>query len=160
MKLRKAGPADAPALVELFAVLAEQEGGVAPGEVDRAALARSVARFTDPPDGGGDGARFVLLAEPADGGPCLGALSVQRLAGILPGRPHFLVGDVSTATAARRRGVARRLLQEVERLAREADCARIDLHVPTVNIAALTLVARAGYGKEPDIHLTRVLVAT
>src|SRR5262245_61189969 len=115
MKFRKAGAGDAAALVDLYARVGEELDGGAP--VDRAAVARSVARFTA---ADGDDAPYLMIAEPEAGGAPLGALSVQRLQSIVRARPHLLVGDVVTAPGARRKGVARRLLAEVERLARAA----------------------------------------
>jgi GNAT superfamily N-acetyltransferase len=159
-RVRRALAADAPALVDLVMTLAAERGegveGPAEAPPDRKVLRRAVAQFVESGAGGVDAERFALVALAADGAPA-GVVSVQRLRSGLQDRPYFFVDDLVVAAAQRRRGVASALLAAVEAEARAAGCDRIELNVRAVNGPALTVIARAGYRKAADVHLTRML---
>ena len=147
VRVRRAARADEASLVALLEAHGAELGKAAP---DRTALVRGVAAFLEAEE-----ARFLLVAE-VDG-TIAGALTAQGLVGVTDGRPFFLVDDIVVSPAHRRAGVARRLLTEVESMARAAGAPRVELLVRSVNLPALTLVSRAGYRKVADVHLTLAL---
>lgn len=149
--VRRATTADRQALVGLLVQLVHDESD--DYRPNPEAIGRSVDTFL------GErrvAERFFLVAE-LDSGEVVGLLSVQSLYSTWRGHPFFLVEDVSVAPQHRRSGAGTALLKEVERFAREAGACKIDLHVRSINLGAITLVSRAGYRKVGDVHLTRDL---
>ena len=74
-------------------------------------------------EGHPQGYRFLAAL---DGDRCLGVAGYRVLATAFAGRKLY-VDDLVTASAGRSRGVGKALLDELERRAREAGCAVLDL---------------------------------
>ena len=75
-------------------------------------------------EGRPQGYRFLAALD--DDGRCLGVAGYRVLATVFAGRKLY-VDDLVTSSSARSTGVGRTLLDELERRAREAGCAVLDL---------------------------------
>lgn len=135
-----ADPAHASALAHLLDVYARDVmgGGKAlpawvlqalPGELARRPQAFSVLAFVDA--GGG--------SEPAGLVNCFEGFST------FAARPLVNVHDVAVDPKYRGLGVARRMLQEVEAVARERGCCKLTLEVLQGNTTAIRLYQNAGF---------------
>ena len=74
------------------------------------------------------------------------------------GRPAINIHDLAVSRACRSRGIGTLLIAEVERRAREKNCARITLEVRAENRAARDLYARCGFvGADQEVPDTVTL---
>jgi RimJ/RimL family protein N-acetyltransferase len=140
-RVRRAEPADAPALAALAAaVAAEPEGWLlepTPGRTvgDERRYLRYARR---------DPNAAVLVAE--DGGELVGRLSISR--DPHPASAHVADLGVAVAATHRRRGIGTALLAAAEEWARAAGVEKLELHVFPHNAPALALYDRLGYERE------------
>ncbi len=123
--LRDAREADAEVLFDMLGALAREVGE---GREFVASLA-DVRR-----DGFGPSARYETILAEADGEP-LGLVAFFPTYSTYKGRPCLHVNDLYVAPAARERGLARRLMARVCRLAVERGCCRVELKVLDSNRA-------------------------
>ena len=141
VRIRRAEPADAAALVELAtAVTSEPEGWL---------LADSNWRSV------GDERRYIralrrhphaaLCVAEADG-QLVGRLSVTRDPS--PASAHVADLGLMVAAGHRRRGIGTALLLAAEAWARDAGVSKLELHVFPHNAAAIALYERVGYTRE------------
>ena len=123
--LRPAREDDAAAAFAMLYALAE-----AVGEAEAfAATVEDVRR-----DGFGPAPLYETLIAELDGRP-VGLLTLFPIYSTYMGRPCLYVNDLYVAPEARGRGVARRLMARVCRLALERDCCRVELKVLETNEA-------------------------
>jgi L-phenylalanine/L-methionine N-acetyltransferase len=141
MRVRRARPGDAAALVTLAKLVgAEPEGWlVTSGEWrSRRDERRYLRAVYDSPHAA------VLVAE--DGDEIVGRLSIVRDSH--PACAHVADVGIMVARDRRRRGVGKALLRAAEQWARGAGIRKIELHVFPYNDAALRLYESAGYDRE------------
>ena len=100
---------------------------------------------------------LVLLAC-VDGEPMGVAVCVWSFS-TFAGKPSVNVHDLAVRADARGRGLGTRLLEDVERRARERDCCKITLEVNDVNDGAKRLYASFGFGsfESPTWFVTKPL---
>jgi GNAT superfamily N-acetyltransferase len=123
--LRAAGPDDAEAAFAMLRALAE-----AVGEAEAfVATVEDVRR-----DGFGPAPLYETLIAELDGAP-VGLMTLFPTYSTYKGRPCLQVNDLYVAPEARQRGVARRLMARVCRLALERGCCRVELKVLETNEA-------------------------
>ncbi|MGR6914203.1 N-acetyltransferase family protein [[Actinomadura] parvosata] len=136
IEIRRAGPDDAPALLDLQLRLDEESSFMVlePGERD------PVPRRL--PSGGPS---FVVVAM-AEGGVAAGYVEVEVLPYRRARRTGYVVMGVRAAHAGQ--GLGRRLLEQAVREAREAGMARLELTVMTHNLRALGLYLACGFQVE------------
>ena len=141
--LRPAGPDDAEAAFAMLCALAE-----AVGEAGAfAATVEDVRR-----DGFGPAPLYETLIAELDGGP-VGLLTLFPTYSTYKGRPCLHVNDLYVAPEARGRGVARRLMARVCRLALERDCCRVELKV-LENNEARDFYESIGMGATAEVAYT------
>jgi RimJ/RimL family protein N-acetyltransferase len=139
--IRKARPADAPALVELgTSVGREPEGWLITANGwrsvgDERRYLRLIRR-------GAAGA--VLVADTEDG--IVGRLSIAR--DPHPSSQHVADVGLMVAASHRRRGIGRALLEAAEEWARGVGVTKIELHVFPYNDAAIALYEDLRYERE------------
>jgi RimJ/RimL family protein N-acetyltransferase len=142
VSVRKAVPADAPAIVELAtAVAAEHEGWL---------LADSRWRST------GDERRYIrvlqrhpdaaLFVAELENGDLAGRLSLMRDSH--PSSKHVADLGLMVAVGHRRRGIGTKLMAVAEDWAREAAVTKLELHVFPHNHPAIALYEGLGYTRE------------
>ena len=139
--VRRAGPGDAAALVEL--------GGDVSSEPERWLITeggwRSVGderRYLRATRRSPDAAVFVAEAE----GRIVGRLSLAR--DTHPASPHVADLGLMVAESHRRRGIGRALLQRAVEWAEEAGIAKLELHVFPHNEPAIRLYEEFGFERE------------
>ena len=141
MKVRRAAPADAAALVALAEEVGHEEGrwilGTGPWRSvgDERKYLRSVDRHPD---------AVVFVAE--DDGLVVARLSLSR--DPHPASRHVADLGLMVAASHRRRGVGTRLLEEAAAWARSADIRKLELHVFPWNEPALALYESFGFERE------------
>jgi RimJ/RimL family protein N-acetyltransferase len=139
--IRRARPADAPALVELGrAVGSEPEGWLLTtsgwrSPVDERRYLRSLRRS---PHGA------VFVAETPEG--IVGRLSIAR--DPHPASAHVADLGLMVAAGYRRRGIGRRLLKQAIDWARESRVTKLELHVFPHNTPAIALYEEFGFVRE------------
>ncbi|HEX2110533.1 MAG TPA: GNAT family N-acetyltransferase [Gaiellaceae bacterium] len=141
VRIRRAEPADAAALVELArAVGGEPEGWlVTNGDWRTATDERRYVRATRrSPDAA------VFVAESSEG--IVGRLSIAR--DPHPASRHVADLGVMVARDFRRRGAGRALMEAAEAWARRVGIRKLELHVFPHNEAAIALYTRLGYAQE------------
>ena len=95
---------------------------------------------------------FVLLAID-ESGRAVGYAMCQYTITSFGGRRSLNLHDIFIEEAWRGRGVGRRMIERIERTAREGDCAKVTLEVDRSNIGAQRLYEELGFGdglKESD----------
>jgi RimJ/RimL family protein N-acetyltransferase len=141
VRIRRAEPGDAAALVELArAVGGEPEGWlVTNGDWRTATDERRYVRATRrSPDAA------VFVAESSEG--IVGRLSIAR--DPHPASRHVADLGVMVARDFRRRGAGRALMEAAEAWARRVGIRKLELHVFPHNEAAIALYTRLGYAQE------------
>lgn len=123
--LREAREEDAETLFEMLRALAQDVGEAQ----EFVACLEDVRR-----DAFGPTARYETILAEADGAP-VGLVAFFPTYSTYKGRPCLHVNDLYVAPEARTRGLARRLMARVCRLARERDCCRVELKVLDTNNA-------------------------
>ncbi|MGX6603777.1 GNAT family N-acetyltransferase [Micromonosporaceae bacterium Da 78-11] len=95
-----------------------------------------------------DRARIYVAAGAAE---AYGICSVAVVPAALTLRTVWLVRDLYVAPAARRQGVARKLLDKVAEEARTSDAHRLSLQTEAANGRAIELYATRGFALLPDV---------
>ncbi len=117
------------------------------------ALAEAVGEVEDVRrDGFGPAPLYETLIAELDGRP-VGLLTLFPTYSTYMGRPCLYVNDLYVAPEARGRGVARRLMARVCRLALERDCCRVELKV-LENNAARKFYESIGMGSTAEVAYT------
>jgi ribosomal protein S18 acetylase RimI-like enzyme len=96
---------------------------------------------------------LLVACDPDDGLVGFAAASARRH---FSGEREAYLGELVVAPAARRRGVASRLVAEVEAWARSRGLHRVTLDTGTANRSARELYERLGYAAE-QVQLTRAI---
>lgn len=141
--LRPAGEDDADAVFAMFRALAE-----AVGEAE--ALVSTVDDVRR--DGFGPAPLYETLIAEVEGRP-VGVLTLFPTYSTYKGRPCLHVNDLYVAPEARQRGVARRLMARVCRMALERNCCRVELKVLETN-AARKFYVSVGMGATQEVAYT------
>jgi len=141
--LRAANEADAEAVYAMLRALAE---AVAEAEAFTASVA-DVRR-----DGFGPAPLYETLIAEVEGRP-VGVLTLFPTYSTYKGRPCLHVNDLYVAPEARQRGVARRLMARVCRLALDRGCCRVELKV-LENNAARDFYESIGMGATAEVAYT------
>ena len=123
--LREAGKDDAETVFAMIAALAE-----AVGESEHFTSSVEDVRR----DGFGTAPLYETLIAELDGTP-VGLVTLFPTYSTYKGRPCLHVNDLYVAPEARERGIARRLMARVCRLAAERGCCRVELKVLETNRA-------------------------
>jgi putative acetyltransferase len=141
LRIRRAHPGDAPALVNLAKAVGAEPGGwlITSGEWRSVREERRHLRAVLD-----SGHAAVLVAERAS--EIVGRLSIVRDSH--PACGHVADVGIMVAAGHRRQGVGRALLAAAEQWARGAGIRKIELHVFPHNDAALRLYVSAGYERE------------
>jgi GNAT superfamily N-acetyltransferase len=134
LRVRRAAPADGPALLELVSALAEYEKLPPPDAHARERLVR---------DGFGPGPRYELLFGELDGRPVAYALYFFTYSSFLA-RPTLFLEDLFVLPDARRHGVGGALLRALAEAALAADCGRMEWAALTWNRLAIDFYERLG----------------
>lgn len=144
--VRRALPADGPAFLGLVRALADFEKLPGP---DEAAAGRLLAdAFADPP-------RYELwVAELPGEGVVAYAVTFATYSTFLA-RPTLFLEDLFVHPRARRRGIARRVLGDLEQVARERGCGRFEWMVLDWNVDAQNLYGQVGADQLPEWRLVR-----
>jgi ribosomal protein S18 acetylase RimI-like enzyme len=98
-----------------------------------------------------------LLAAPDDDSPPLGVAQLRFRFGIWRAGGDCLVEDLYVDEGARRRGVARALLEAATERALERGCRRMELDVSEANDAGLALYRSFGFHERPSEDAPRDL---
>ena len=146
--LRRAGRADAEAVITLIIALAEFEN-LPPPDAD--AQARLIEH------GFGDSPKFeVLLAETEDSsGPVGYALLLQTYSTFLA-RPSLYLEDLFVLPTFRKRGIGRALLHEAVRLAQTRGCGRMEWSCIDWNTNAQAVYEGMGARRMQEWYLYRM----
>lgn len=134
LRVRRAAPADGPALLELVAALADYEKLPPPDAHARERLLR---------DGFGPAPRYELLFGELDGRPVAYALYFFTYSSFLA-RPTLFLEDLFVLPDARRHGVGGALLRALAEAALAADCGRMEWAALTWNRLAIDFYERLG----------------
>jgi ribosomal protein S18 acetylase RimI-like enzyme len=124
---------------------------------DAAAVAGLLGELGYPTETGAAGERLRLaLASEQDGvlvseldGRVVGLAAYQLFALIYRSRPQCRITALVVHSAARRRGVARGLVEEIESLARDAGCDRLELTTRPDRPEALHFYTALGFTDRP-----------
>lgn len=144
--VRRAGAADRVVLAELLtAQLIEHR---LPAEASRIARGLDVALAADSP-------AWLFLAE--RDGAAVGVLLAQRCASVEKGGLGLWIEELYVVPSARRRGVARALVEHVIDRAPELGVVAIDLEVVPSQLAALALYPALGFEPVGRLRFTRDL---
>lgn len=141
IRVRRAAPGDAPALVALAEEVGREEGrwilGTGPWRsvADERRYLRTVQRHPD---------AAVLIAE--DDGRIVGRISVSR--DPHPASRHVADLGLMVAETHRRQGIGTELLRETVSWARRAGIRKLELHVFPWNEPALRLYETFGFERE------------
>ncbi len=93
---------------------------------------------------------LVLYAIADGAGPVLGFVQLYPSFSSLSMRPTFILNDLYVCPEARRRGIARTLLQDVHTTARELGAVSLQLETARSNAGARYLYESEGYRLEQD----------
>jgi len=139
--ITRIGPAQVPDLIALLRAIAPEESPGDPAAADRAeaGVAASRARY----DFTQSDSFWVFVAK-IDDKP-VGCAAVCRIPKTDARAGYLFVDELHVLRAHRRRGIATRLLEHVEGLARELGLAGVRLLVRPGNAGARALYRRAGY---------------
>lgn len=134
LTIRPAGPADLPAVLELYRHLQPDDPALPPGEAEA-----TWRRLLDHPG------LTVLVGATADG-----ALAASCTLVVIPnltrgGRPYALIENVVTQAAHRQRGHGRALLHAAVAMAWEAGCYKVMLMTGSKRPETLRFYANAGF---------------
>jgi ribosomal protein S18 acetylase RimI-like enzyme len=144
--VRRAGAADHAVLARLMtAQLVEHD---LPADAARVNRGLDVALAPDSP-------AWLFLAE--DQGAALGVMLAQRCASVEKGGLGLWIEELYVVPAARRRGVARALLQHVIDAAPALGIVSLDLEVVKSQSAALALYPALGFKRVDRLRFTRDL---
>ncbi len=146
--LRRAGRADAEAVIGLIVALAEFENLPPP---DAGARARLIEH------GFGDSPQFEVLLAEAEGasGPVGYALLLQTYSTFLA-QPTLYLEDVFVLPEYRKRGIGKALLRLAVRTAFERGCGRMEWTCLDWNTNAQALYERMGARRLPEWYLYRM----
>jgi GNAT superfamily N-acetyltransferase len=89
-------------------------------------------------------------------GALVGVMIWYRIYGTFAGRPALFLEDLFVSPAVRRRGIAKALLQQLVRYAREDGADRIDWSVLDWNTQAMDFYDRIGARAVPDWRIYRL----
>lgn len=134
LEIRPATPADVPLVLSFVRLLAEHEGHASAVTASEADLRHSLF---------GEGASTECLLA-YDGGEPVGCAIFCPKFSSYPGRCQLYLEDLVVTPAARGRGVGRRLLGHLARLARERGAARLEWFVDRENRTAEAFYRRLG----------------
>jgi GNAT superfamily N-acetyltransferase len=134
LQVRRAAPADGPALLELVTALADYEKLPPPDTHARERLLR---------DGFGPAPRYELLFAELDGRPVAYALYFFTYSSFLA-RPTLFLEDLFVRPDARRHGAGGALLRALAEAALAADCGRMEWAALTWNRLAIDFYERLG----------------
>lgn len=143
VSLRKADPNDAEVVFGLLRALAE-----AVGEAEH--FTSTVADVRR--DGFGPAPLYETLVAELDGAP-VGVLTLFPTYSTYKGRPCLHVNDLYVAPEARQKGVARRLMARVCRMALKRNCCRVELKV-LENNEARDFYESIGMGATAEVAYT------
>ena len=130
------GASDAAAIIELMQAYAQDPmGGAEP--LSRYAVDHLVSSLASIPGA------FTLLAR--DGEEAVGLVTCFEGFSTFKCKPLLNIHDVIVLQSHRGRGIVGKMLQEVERIARERGCCKLTLEVLEGNQAARHAYARAGF---------------
>lgn len=136
MEIRRATRADMPAILELIRELAEFEKLPPPDAAGYLRLVQDLGRRFD---------AFVAV----EGGTTLAYAIVYETYSSFAAKPALWLEDVYVTPAARRRGVGKALLDEVQREAARRGCVRVAWAVLDWNTDAQKMYDALGATKKP-----------
>ncbi len=146
LTIRRARPADGPAYLDLVRALADFEKLPGP---DEAASSRLLAdAFAEPP------CYELWVAELAGDGIVAYAVTFPTYSTFLA-RPTLFLEDLFVHPRARRRGIARSILGQLETVARDRGCGRFEWMVLDWNVDAQNLYQQVGADQLPEWRLVR-----
>jgi ribosomal protein S18 acetylase RimI-like enzyme len=105
-----------------------------------------------------DASTAFLLATPHEDSPPAGVAQVRFRYGLWWAAPDCELEDLFVRADARRRGVARALVQGVIELARERGCRRVQLDVNEANDGALAMYESLGFSAQDGRYGARNLL--
>jgi GNAT superfamily N-acetyltransferase len=148
-RIRRAGPADAEAVLPLIAAI---NAGIDPPArpLPAAVIARAYL------DAGAPG--FMLVAEAADGTLC-GFVTADHRFDTALASPGLLIGDLFVADPARRRGIGRALMAHLAAAARERGARFLSWDADVEDAEAIAFYKAIGASAQPVVSHDLVLDA-
>jgi len=139
-------PADLPLVATFIAALQDHERATVPelkpgGEIAAAYVEAMARRFRE-----NDGVMLMARRETETVGFVVGWVEVDGdLCLEEEARRYALVSDIYVIEAARRQGIAHRLLAEFETAMRQRGCVRLRLYAKATNLGAVACYEAGGY---------------